>query len=113
MKQRFTAVLEEGHKGAAVLVPFDPEKEWGTVAESIPSPAYGRVMTGHPVHGTLGGIAFSGWIGQRWGRRFILVDEALRKAAGVVPGESVEVVVEPGAREAGGARRMRKRPDAR
>jgi hypothetical protein len=95
MKIRFTATLEDGHKGAAVIVPFDPVERWKTPPVPIASAAYGKPMPGHPVRGTLAGHSFTGWIGKRWGRCFLLVDDTLRRATGVAPGDAVEVVVEP------------------
>ena len=43
--------------------------------------------------GTIDGTPFEGWIGKRWGRHFIIVDQALRKRAGVAVGDVVELVV--------------------
>ena len=88
----FTAKLELGHKGCAVIVPFDPGVAWGTRPVRIPHPRY---RTGHLVKGTIDGVAFDGFIGYRWGRFFILVDEDVRRAAGAEPGDEVDVVIEP------------------
>jgi len=95
MKSRFSAELEAGHKGCAVIVPFDPSVEWGLAPQPVHSAVYGRAMSGHPVRGTLAGTKFTGWIGHRWGRFFVLVDENFRKAAGVAAGDRVDVVLEP------------------
>lgn len=95
MKRRqFGAELQTGHKGAAVLVPFDPAKAWGTRPVRVASKAYG-LRPGHLVRASLNGHAFDGWIGHRWGRFFILVDQDLRDAAGLEVGDTVEVVVKP------------------
>ena len=92
-KIRFEAELIMGHKNiAAVLVPFAPERVWG----SPPVPVDGylkKPMPAHLVEGTLDGTPFEGWIGKRWGRRFIIVDQALRTRAGVAVGDVVEIVV--------------------
>jgi hypothetical protein len=93
-KQKFRAELLTGHKGAAVIVPFDPEKVWGAKPRQVASPAYGK-RPGHLVKGTINGHAFEGWIGCRWGRFFILVDEEIQEAAGVSVGDTVDVAVEP------------------
>ena len=93
-RRSFSATLERGHKGCAVIVPFDPEEEWGTKPRPVASAAYGK-RPGWLVTGTLGGRPFDGWIGHRWGRFFVLVDEDLRKAAGLAAGDEVEVVLEP------------------
>ena len=101
-RRAFESELLDGHKGPAVLVPFDPEAEWGLAPCMVTSEAYGR-RPGHLVTGRLNGKPFDGWIGQRWGRHFILVDEALRRSAGVAVGDTVEVVVEPRKEAAGAA----------
>src|SRR5262245_22087685 len=92
-KRAFEAVLLDGHKGPAVLVPFDPAKEWGVPEALVPNEVYGA-LPGHLVRGTLNGKRFEGWIGRRWGKRFVLVDEALRRAAGISVGDPVKVVLE-------------------
>lgn len=99
-RQKFRTELLTGHKGAAVLVPFDPAKTWGTRPVSVASRAYGK-RPGHLVRVTLNGHAFDGWIGHRWGEFFILVDEDLRDAAGVAIGDMVEVTAEPRPAEEG------------
>ena len=95
MKARFRSVVELGHKGCAVIVPFDPAEKWKSEPTKIFSPVYGKEMPGHPVSGTIAGKRFSGWIGHRWGRHFLLVDEDLRTAAGVAVGEEVDVEIAP------------------
>ena len=91
MKQRrFRAEVEMGHKGAAVIVPFDPAKAWGTAPKKVLGEAIG-----HLVRGTVNGAPFEGFIGHRWGRFFILTDDALLRAAGAKPEDVVEVVVTP------------------
>jgi hypothetical protein len=77
-----------------VLVPFDPEEVWGIPPQPVASRTYG-VRPGHLVRGTMNGRRFEGWIGQRWRRFFILVDEPLQRSARVSVGDTVEVVVEP------------------
>jgi hypothetical protein len=90
-RSRFTADLIQGHNDVtAVIVPFDPREVWG--AEPI---AIDPRREGWLVRGTVNGTAFDGWIGYRWGRHFIMVEPALREAAGIAVGDSVEVVVAP------------------
>jgi hypothetical protein len=90
----FEAELLDGHKGPAVLVPFDPARAWAVKPRLIPSAAYG-LRPGFPVRGTFQGIAFTGWIGQRWGRRFLLVEPALQRQARVEVGERCAVRLSP------------------
>ena len=90
---RFKAEILMGHKGAAVLVPFDPEEVWAIPARKVSDQPGGK--EGHLVRGTIAGTRFEGWIGYRWGRRFILTDEQLCKQAKVKVGDVVEFVLEP------------------
>jgi uncharacterized protein DUF1905 len=93
---QFRAELIAGHKGViAAIVPFDPEVAWGRPAIALDARRRGWLVAGK-----LDGVAFDGWIGHRWGRFFIIVDEALRSAARVAAGDTVEVVVAPTARGA-------------
>jgi hypothetical protein len=94
MGRRFVGRLEAGHKGDAVIVPFDPQAVWGRKPVDVVSPQYGK-RAGHLVQGTLNGHPFEGWIGNRWNRYFLIVDEDLQRAAGIAAGDDVEVVVEP------------------
>jgi hypothetical protein len=90
-KTRFEADLIEGHKGVVVvIVPFDPEEKWSRK----PVRLAGR-RHGWPVRGTLDGIAFDGYVGERWGRFFVIVERELMRAADVSVGEPVEVKLEP------------------
>jgi hypothetical protein len=91
-KQKFKAELLTGHKGAAVIVPFDPEEVWGAPPRQVVSKVYGK-RPGHVVKGSLNGHPFEGWIGHRWGRFFILVDVELQEAAGLSVGDMVDVSV--------------------
>jgi hypothetical protein len=89
-KVRFEAELVEGHKGVTVvLVPFDPEVQWHEKPVKLDLRRAGWL-----VKGTLQGVRFEGYIGERWGRRFVIVEPELREAAGVTVGETLTVVVE-------------------
>ena len=93
-KVRFESELIMGHKNiAAVLVPFSPERVWKSTPVMVDAPYSRKPQAAHLVAGTLDGTPFEGWIGKRWGRRFIIVDQALRKRAGVAVGDVVELVV--------------------
>lgn len=89
--QRFEAEIVDGHKGPAVIAPFDPAKTWGTKPTDVPAPR----KTGHLVKGTMNGKPFEGWIGHRWGRAFILVDDALRKQIRAQIGDVISITVTP------------------
>jgi hypothetical protein len=93
-KKQFRAELLDGHKGPAVLVPFDPATTWGTRPTRVASKIYG-IRPGHLVRGTMNGCRFEGWIGSRWGKFFILVDEELQQKTGAAVGDMVRVAIEP------------------
>ncbi len=88
--RRFRAEIETGHKGEAVIVPFDPAKAWGTKSRRVPGYAVGWLAKG-----TIAGVPFESFVGHRWGRFFILVPAEMQRAAGVKPGDVVDVVVSP------------------
>jgi hypothetical protein len=90
---RFEAELIEGHKGVTVVIaPFDPEEKWACKPVRLAGRRHGWL-----VRGRLDGVAFDGYIGERWGRFFIIVERDLRQAADVAVGETVSVVVSPSA----------------
>jgi uncharacterized protein DUF1905 len=90
-KARFEAQLFSGHKGlTAVLVPFDPEAVW----RKKPVRLVGR-RHGWPVTGTANGVRFDGYVGERWNRFFITLDEELREAASIAVGDPVLLVIAP------------------
>ncbi len=93
MKQemRFEADLFEGHKSVtAVLVPFDPEKTWRRRPVRLDPRRDGWL-----VKGTANGTPFEGYVGYRWKRFFLIIDDELRKAAKLSIGDSVSMVIEP------------------
>lgn len=81
-----------GHKEDAVEVPFDPTVFWG-----IPAAPLWRGRKGHRVHATLNHIAFEGFVVARMKRFFLLVDDDIKKAAGVAVGDVVHISVAPAA----------------
>jgi hypothetical protein len=88
---RFDAELVEGHKGVVVaIVPFDPEDVFGRKPVRLAGRRHGWVVSG-----SLNGTKFDGYVGERWGRFFIIVDPDLRRAAGVAAGDRVSMVVAP------------------
>src|SRR5258706_13125679 len=100
-QQRFEAEILTGHKGDAVVVPFNPARVWDAKAAEVPRPW----RVGYLVLGTLNGCPFEGWIGFRWGRFFMLVPRELQGAAGVSVGDEVQIVVGPRGAAGTGARR--------
>jgi len=88
---RFDAELVEGHKGVVVaIVPFDPEDVFGRKPVRLAGRRHGWVVSG-----SLNGRKFDGYVGERWGRFFIIVDPDLRRGAGVAAGDRVSMVVAP------------------
>ena len=106
-KRRFEAELLSGHKGEAILVPFDPEEVWGIPPRAVASKTYGS-RPGHLVRGTLNGHPFDGWIGRRWGKFFLLVNQVLQREARVREGDVVSIAVEPRPERPGTGARSRK-----
>jgi hypothetical protein len=95
LKQRFEAPLFEGHKGViAVLVPFNPETVW----HQKPFRLAGR-RHGWLVKGSANGARFTGYVGERWGRFFIALEERVREEAGATAGDVVAMLVEPATTE--------------
>ena len=90
-KARFEAELIEGHKGVTVvIVPFDPEEVWSRKPVQLDPRRDGWLVTG-----TANAVRFDGYIGQRWGRFFIIIDRELREATDVSVGDMLTIVVEP------------------
>jgi uncharacterized protein DUF1905 len=88
---RFTAVLMDGHKGAAFEIPFDPAERWGEEAQQL-----WKGRCGHPVCGTLNGHAFEGVAVPRMKRFFVMVDAPTLERMKIAVGEEVAVTLERG-----------------
>jgi hypothetical protein len=78
--RRFKSVVELGHKGCAIILPFDPASAWGRRPR-------------HFVRGTLNGAPVEAEIGRRFGRHFTVVDDDLLAALRLEPGDVVAVAV--------------------
>jgi hypothetical protein len=90
-KAEFEADLIEGHKGVTVvIVPFDPEEGWSKKPVRLDSRRHGWLITG-----SANGVRFDGYIGERWGRFFIIIDRELREAAGVSAGDRLRMIIQP------------------
>jgi hypothetical protein len=90
-KTRFEAELIEGHKGVTVVVvPFDPEDKWSQKPIRLDARRHGWLITG-----TVNGIEFEGFVGERWNRFFIIIESDLRALAKVSVGDTLKVVIEP------------------
>jgi hypothetical protein len=90
-KVRFEAELIQGHKGVTVvLVPFDPEDQWSIKPMRLVGRRHGWVVAG-----SANGIAFDGYIGERWDRFFIIIEKNLREAAKVNVGDKLALTVQP------------------
>ena len=89
-KAEFEAELIEGHKGVTVvIVPFDPEEAWS----QKPVRLEGR-RHGWPITGSVNRVRFDGYIGERWGRLFIIIEKELRETAGVSVGDRLKLVIQ-------------------
>jgi hypothetical protein len=91
VKAEFEAELILGHKGVtAVIVPFDPEEQWSRKPVRLDPRRDGWL-----IKGTVNGVRFDGYIGQRWNRFFIIIDPDLCDAAHVSVGDKLSIIVEP------------------
>lgn len=95
--ETFQAEVVVGHKDThVVIVPFDPAQRW-PAAEPVPlsaadDPRGGR---GWAVTGTVDGAAFAGFVGRRYGRSYLILPAAFRRAHQIDEGDVVEVALEP------------------
>jgi hypothetical protein len=90
-KAKFEAELIQGHKGVtAVIVPFDPEEGWSRKPVRLAQRRHGWLVSG-----TVNGVPFDGYIGERWGRFFITIDPELRTAANVAVGDKLQIIIQP------------------
>jgi hypothetical protein len=79
--ERFTGTLEAGRGGgAAVAVPFDA------------GAAFGEARA--PVRGSVNGTAFRTRLMVYGGVTYLGLTKAVREAAGIAPGDDVEVLLE-------------------
>jgi hypothetical protein len=87
----FEAQLVEGHKGVTVVIlPFDPEEGWSLKPVRLESRRHGWLITG-----TANGVRFEGYVGERWGRFFIIINPELREDAGISVGDTLRMRVQP------------------
>jgi hypothetical protein len=90
-KAQFEAELIEGHKGVTVvIVPFDPEEGWSLKPVRLAGTRHGWLISG-----SANGVAFDGYIGERWNRFFIIIDSSLRAATKVGVGDKLKMIVAP------------------
>jgi hypothetical protein len=88
---KFETQLVEGHKGVTVaIVPFDPEVLFGQPPVRLDPRRDGWLITG-----TANGKKFDGYIGNRWGNFFIIVDADLRAAAKLSVGDPIFFAIAP------------------
>jgi len=94
---RFTSVVIEGHGGVrAFYVPFDPGTVWGSELVTWTHPLFdGEKRKGYPARIRVGDYAFDGFIGYRWKRFFVLVDDPMIAALGIDTGDEVSAEVWP------------------
>jgi len=90
-KVQFEAKLIQGHKGVTVvLIPFDPQKKWSLKPVRLAGRRHGWIVVGR-----VNGVAFDGYIGERWNRFFIIIEKNLREAANVSVGDTLKMMIQP------------------
>jgi hypothetical protein len=87
---RFTAVLLEGHKGAAFEVPFDPAERWDLAPTRLQA---GR--RGHRVAGKVNGVAFESAVVPRSRKFWLLIDQSVREEAKLEIGSTAKIALRP------------------
>jgi hypothetical protein len=88
---QFEAELILGHKGiTAVIVPFNPEEKWSRKPVRLASRRHGWLVTG-----AINGVQFDSYIGERWGRFFIIIGPEIRQTAALEVGDKVKLVIQP------------------
>jgi uncharacterized protein DUF1905 len=106
--EKFTAVLLEGHKGAAVEVPFDPATRWGRAVVRLEPGRFG-----HYVNGRLNGEQFESVVVPRARGFYLLISPEQQAAAHLAIGDVVQVILhprpQPGVKPEGRERRPRAR----
>ena len=95
--ETFQAAVEVGHKDThVVIVPFDPAQRWPEVPPVALShrddPRGGR---GWAVTGTVDGEPFTGFVGRRYGRSYLILPAAFRQAHQIDEGDVVDVALAP------------------
>ena len=88
--ERIKAVLLEGHKEAAVEIPFDPGTRW-----SLPSTRLWPGRHGHRVQGRLNGVQFESVVLPRGQGFFLIIGDELRSEAAIEIGDLVEITLHP------------------
>ncbi len=86
----FTGTVLDGHKGAAVEVPFDPAIQWGKPAQRV-----GLNRRGHAVAGTVAGVPIESAVVPRSRRFWLSLDEPFLKRARIAVGQSITVSLSP------------------
>jgi hypothetical protein len=86
----FTATILEGHKDAAIELPFDPSEKWG-----VPPSQIRKGRNGHRVRGTLNGADFESFIVPRMKRFWLEIPDELLEQATVTVGDRVSVSLMP------------------
>lgn len=87
---RISGLVLEGHKDAAVLVPFDPAERFG--AEAVP---LRRGRRGHRVRVTAGKLSFESEIVPRSKRFWLVLSASALRDLRLGPGDRIELSVEP------------------
>ncbi len=90
-KAEFDAELIQGHKGVtAVIVPFNPEEGWSQKPVRLAGRRHGWLITG-----SVNGVKFDSYVGDRWGRFFITIEPELREKAKLSVGDKLHMIIQP------------------
>ena len=86
----FTATLQDGHKGAAFEVPFDPAERWEIEPVRLQA---GR--NGHRVEGKINGVAFESAVVPRSKKFWLLIDNDVREKVKIEIGSIAKIAIHP------------------
>ncbi len=87
---RITGRVLEGHKDAAVEVPFDPAERFGLEAVALR-----RGRRGHRVRAISGKLSFETEIVPRSKRFWLALPATALRDLGLEPGDAIELAIEP------------------
>jgi hypothetical protein len=87
---RIRGLVLEGHKDAAVEVPFDPAERFG-----IEAAALRRGRRGHRVHVRAGDRKFESEVVPRSKRFWLVLPASVLAELNLMPGDAIELSIEP------------------
>jgi hypothetical protein len=88
--ERISGVVQAGHKGDAVEVPFDPGAKWGVTAQQI-----GPGRRAYRVVCRIGATRFDSCVVARSKKFWLLLSSEIEDKLSIKAGDTVSVALEP------------------